>query len=206
MNSREFRERVLIALYRRAMRDGVQGYYDPKETSEAVGLTWRPGQLRTVMTDLDQGGLVRLSQTMGGGADGGMDFRMTQRGIEQAEDLIEQNIEYEEDPDETYSVAGLVPASNRYVEISDNQREQIQSPLGELAEALRGSNELDEEDRQIILSEIAVFEATMAAPRVSTELVDRFVTGVLKGLILAVSTGLVATLAERLIDTLALIF
>ncbi|MDZ4690731.1 hypothetical protein [Terricaulis sp.] len=205
MNSREFRERVLIALYRRAMRDGVQNSYDPKDVCERAGLTWKVGQLRAVMVRLEQSGLVELSQLLSDD-DNGMDAQLTQNGIEEAENLIEQNIEYEEDEGETYADASLVPASNRYVEISDNQRKQIGIELGELKEALRGDNEVDDEDRQIFLSEIAVFEATIGAPRVSTELVNRFVQEVLRKIVSLLPAAIFGALTERIINTLSSIF
>lgn len=203
MNSRELRERVLIALYRWAMREGLQGYYDPKEVAEAAGLKWRAGQLRAIMVNLSEYGLVRLSQTLGGGDDGGMDFVLTQPGLEEAEDLIERNIEYQEDEEETYSVAEVVPASNRYVTLSDNQKAIVSSQLEDFKEGIRGDNGIDEEGRQIALSEIVVFEASIAAPRVATELIERFIKTVLKGAVVALATAAVGVLAEQLIETLA---
>lgn len=203
MNSRELRERVLIALYRWAMREGLQGYYDPKEVAEEAGLKWRAGQLRAIMVNLSEHGLVRLSQTLGGGDDGGMDFVLTQSGLEEAEDLIERNIEYQEDEEKTDLVAEIVPASNRYVTLSDNQKATVGSQLADLKEGVRGDNGIDQENRQIVLSEIAIFEASIAAPRVATDLIERFIKIVLKGAVVAMATAAVGVLAERLIETLA---
>jgi len=205
MSSREFRERVIVALYRRAMRDGVQQYSDPKEVCDTAGLKWRAGHLRTVMVDLEQSGLVRLSQTLGGGDDGGMDFRVTQAGIEEAEELIEHNVAYEEQTDVSRA-SGQVPASDRYVEISDNQRAHLKLEITAFAEALRGSNEIDDEARKIAISEVAVFEASIAAPRVATQLVERFVCYVRDRLLGVLGAGVAAALAERLIATVASIF
>jgi hypothetical protein len=209
VNSREFRERALIALYRHAMRHGVDGYYDPKEIADTAGLTWRPGQLRMVMVSLDNSGLIRLSQTMGGGDDGGMDAQLTQHGIEEAEDMIERNIEYQEDEEETYSVATIrpasswVPGSDRYVPITDNQRQALQADVAELKELVRGDNSIEASDRDIVLYEIAIFEAAIAPPCVSTELIQRFVNGALEWVGRTIVNAAASEIVKRLMVTLA---
>jgi|GEM_PF-2255489 len=202
MNSREFRERVLIALYRKAMRDGVDETYDPQIVAEAAGLKWKPGQLGMVVASLEASGLLESSQLLGGDADGGLEVTLSQLGLEEAEELIEQNVEYEEDDDETYGVAQQVPASNRYVTLLDNQREEVSEGLIELKDAVRGANEIDDEYRQTTLSEIAVFEATIAAPRVAQDLIDRFVSSVLKRMTMGFAQAAFAVVAERLIRLL----
>lgn len=209
MNSREFRERVLISLYRRAVKEGVQEFYDPEEVCREAGLRWRSGQLRIVVVTLEQRGLVSLSQTSDGGDDGGMDIRLTQSGLEEAEDLIEQNVEYEEDEDETYSAATVarrtawVPGSDRYVPISDNQREVLRTEVVCLKELVRGDNSIEATDRDIVLYEIAIFEAAIAPPFVSAELVKRFADGALAWIAKTIANVAASEVVKRILLALS---
>lgn len=68
-----------------------------------------------------------------------------------------------------------------YVELSSEDSGRVQADLAQLKELVRGSNELDEESRQILLCEIAAFEATVIQPRLSAELITRFVNTVIGG-------------------------
>jgi DNA-binding transcriptional ArsR family regulator len=68
-----------------------------------------------------------------------------------------------------------IPASDRYVSLDDNQRLELREAVADLYSAVEKSNEGDEE-RENALAEIAVFEATIIQPRISTELVERFVS------------------------------
>lgn len=95
-----------------------------------------------------------------------------------------------------------VPASNRYVSIADNQRTELTNELEALRDEARGSNDVEEEDRLIALSEIAAFEATIAQPRVSTDLIQRFVDAVLAWIQRSFTTATVQELAQRLIQAL----
>lgn len=95
-----------------------------------------------------------------------------------------------------------IPASDRYVSISDNQRAALEDDLNALQNEARGANDVDEEDRLIALSEIAAFEATIVQPRVATELIKRFVDMVLAWIQRTFTTAAVQEVAQRLIQAL----
>jgi hypothetical protein len=98
--------------------------------------------------------------------------------------------------------AVVVPASNRYVSLRDNQRDEPLLNLAVLKEEVRGANDVDEEDRLIALSEIAAFEATIVQPRVSTDLIQRFVDSVLTWIQRTFTAAAVQEVAQRLIQAL----
>ncbi len=92
-----------------------------------------------------------------------------------------------------------IPASDRYVSIADNQRAELKSELETLQNEARGANDVDEEDRLIALSEIAVFEATIVQQRISTDLIQRFVDTVLGWIERTFTAAAVQDVAQRLI-------
>jgi len=96
----------------------------------------------------------------------------------------------------------LIPAANRYVTAADNQRAELTNELEALKEEARGANDVEEEDRLIALSEIAAFEATIVQPRVSTDLIQRFVDAVLTWIQRTFTTAAVQEVAQRLIQAL----
>jgi hypothetical protein len=91
------------------------------------------------------------------------------------------------------------PASDRYVSLSDNQRDPVLSDLRELQSQVRTSNDGDPEEREIALSEISAFEATLSQSRVSAELIDRFVNRVLRWIISKFSDALLGAVAGALV-------
>jgi|CXWL01.1.fsa_nt_gi hypothetical protein len=101
------------------------------------------------------------------------------------------------------SVRGIAPASDRYVSLVDNQRREFTDDLAILKEEARGANDVEEENREIALSEIAAFEATIVQQRVSTDLVQRFVDRVLKWMMTIFTGAVFAEVAQRLIQALA---
>lgn len=80
------------------------------------------------------------------------------------------------DQDQEVDVEAAVPASDRYVLRSDNEVpvEEIVQGLPELAQAVESSNSIEVAQREIALAEIAIFEATLAQPQISIELIERF--------------------------------
>lgn len=95
-----------------------------------------------------------------------------------------------------------IPAADRYVTIADNQRDQFAADLGSLKEAVRGSNESSEEDKERALYEIAVFEASIISPVAATDLIQRFVDRVLGWMTTVFTAAVVAEVAERLVKAL----
>lgn len=96
----------------------------------------------------------------------------------------------------------IAPAGDRYVTIQHNELSNLTVQLAELSEIVRGDNEAGEEDREIALSEIAAFEQTIIQPRVSTDLIERFVRRVLNWLMKLFAGAAVAAVAEKLIEGL----
>jgi hypothetical protein len=95
-----------------------------------------------------------------------------------------------------------VPASDRYVTANDNSKHLIQGALTDLREEARGSNEVAEEDREIVLSEIAAFEATIIQPRISTDLIQRFIDMVVDWTKRTFTTAAIQEVVHRLIAAL----
>lgn len=102
----------------------------------------------------------------------------------------------------------LAPASNRYVAITDNQQSDFAVEITALKEAVRGANEIAEEDehqetaKELALYEIAVFEATIIAPRAATDLIQRFVDTILSWITSRFTGAAIAEIAQRLIQAL----
>lgn len=192
MKTSEFRERLLVALLLRAQEGGLGGYYQPKEAADRAGLQRRPGQLRLVIRDLDDRGLLRPSYTMGSGdEESGLDSRLTNAGVEEAEELLEQHPEY--------ATPFLAPAVDRYVKFSDNQRTEVEADVEALRSKVLSANEAGDEERQIALSEIAIFEAAIAQPRISSELIARFVNRILAWIRSKFGEALISAVAGALI-------
>lgn len=196
MRSREFRERLLVAIYQSASQVNLGRYLAPREIADQFGLDRRPGELRLAVEELESHGYVNASKTLGGGDEGGLDLRLTSRGVEAAEELLDEHPEYD------VSIKGKVPAAGRYVQISDNQRDNVESDLDSLRVSVRSSNEIDEEDRQIALSEIAVFEAALIQPRLSTELIERFVNRIVKWMVSKLGEAMIGAIAGALVAKL----
>jgi hypothetical protein len=115
--------------------------------------------------------------------------RLTWKGIQEAEQV--------DQPREA-----SIPASDRYVSISDNQQAEFAAELGNLRDAVRGSNGASEEERERALYEIAVFETSIVAPLAATDLIQRFVDHVMKWITVAFTGALVAEVAQRLVRAL----
>lgn len=197
MKSREYRERLLVALVQTAQVDGLGAFLDPAKVSDAYGLPRQAGQLRLVVNELESQGFVRPSYTLGGGEDGGLDLRITNAAIEETEDLIEENPGYV-----LPYAREITPASDRYVTLHDNQRAEIRDLLGTFKSHINSSNEAGKEEREIALSEIAAFEATVIQPRVSAELIERFVSKTVRWIIGVFGAAIVGSVADDLVDKL----
>jgi hypothetical protein len=196
VRSREFRERLLVAIYQSASQGNLGRYLAPREIADQFGLERRPGQLRLTVDELDSQGYVQASKTLGGGDEGGLNLRLTNSGVEAAEDLLDEHPEY------GAPAKGDVPAADRYVQLNDNQRGNVESDLDALRLAVHSSNETEEEDRQIALSEIAVFETALIQPRLSTELIERFVNRIIKWMVSKFGEAIVGAIAGALIAKL----
>ena len=89
-----------------------------------------------------------------------------------------------------------------YRPLSDEEVNQLQESAEALKETIQKDNELSEEDRDLALYEIAVFEASLNSARLSPDLIARFVNGFLRGAVIQLSSALIKEAASRLADQL----
>lgn len=189
MKTREKRERLLVALHLETKRRGFGQSLTPVAVADAVQIPRSPGEIRGWVKDLEASGYLKVYWTLGGGADGGMHAEVTGRGHESAEDLLDEHPEYGEiagSPTITYLPSKPIV-------------DALGSDLGDLGNTITGSNEIGEDERVGLLSEIAAFEATLAQPVVASDLVQRFVDRVLKWLTSEFAAGVVGQIAAALI-------
>ncbi|MEO1101307.1 MAG: hypothetical protein AAFW65_05620 [Pseudomonadota bacterium] len=85
-----------------------------------------------------------------------------------------------------------------YVELSDYDVTEVVNSASELKKAVVEDNELETRDREILLSEIAIFEASLGVARLSPELISRFVNGVLRGAIVLAASESIKKIAGDL--------
>jgi hypothetical protein len=198
MKTRELRERLMVALVNSAKGDNLGDFLEPATVADQYGLDRQPGQLRLIVDDLEARGFVRASRTLGGGDEGGLDLRLTAAAVEAVEELLEDHPEYAE------PAAGLssAPASDRYVTLTDNQRAGVVGDIRDLSVVVSGANDVGDEERQIALSEIAAFEATIIQSRVPADLVERFTKRVLSWILTVFGAALAGEIAQALIAKL----
>lgn len=116
-----------------------------------------------------------------------------------AECLSNINSEFSGNSSKSESSA-TVPASDRYVDRSDNEPEigELNEALAKASEEVRGNNEADEDAKLIALSELAIFEATLVQPRLAVDLIERFLSFCRRSL----TKMLTASLAAKIIELL----
>lgn len=199
MKSREFRERMLIALVEKAKATSRGAFLDPAEVADEARLERQPGQLRVVIDELETRGLANVSRTMGGGDEGGLDLRLTNAAFEESEELLEDHPEY----GEPVPPPPIAPMPGRYVTVSEDTKAEIAADLADLRRTVASTNDVADDVREAALSEIAAFEGTIIQSRVAVELIDRFVNRILAWLRTkfpeAVLGGIVGLLIERLL-------
>jgi hypothetical protein len=195
LKTREFKERLLVALLLEARKGQLSSFLDAHVVADAYNLQRLPGQLRAVVHSLHDTGLVDAYFTMGGGDEGGLNLSLKSDGMEAAEDLLEKQPEYERPFSNTE-----IPAADRYVTRADNASiVDAAKDLEVLREAVRATNDVSDDDRDIALSEIAIFEETLAQPRIPTELIERFANYVLKWITSRFANAAVEVVAAALI-------
>jgi len=190
MSFEQMKEHLLAALLRNLNENG-EDVFEARAVSNRYKLAFNRGQMRMLVRKLETESYIKSIKEYDPydsdySEEEDREYQITWLGIQAAEGLGDQQ--------------NTIPASNRYVQITDNQRSELEHDAGELREQVRASNEASEDDRQIALYEIAVFEASIAASCVATELVERFVSRVLKWLLSVFSGSAVKLAAEKLIQ------
>ena len=151
MTFSEFRKTLLANLYK-SVEDDTTRLINPTALAESIRLPYRKGWVRQAMQSFDAEGLIRLSQTLGGGSDGGLHMSFTGAGIEEAESLLAEGwdqFERPQSPEPKSAIAalreqGLVPASDREVALNHNSVDfqNLDGTLRQVSERLRGENQL----------------------------------------------------------------
>jgi hypothetical protein len=91
-----------------------------------------------------------------------------------------------------------------YIELTNTDRQKLVEKSSILETRVKEDNELTEDERAILLSEIAIFEASIGCARLSPDLISRFIASILKGAIV-LGAGLILKkaaddLAEKLLQ------
>lgn len=185
MTFEEMKAAFLVGALRHLNEKGSEQFIP--SSIEIDGIKLNAGQLRVVVGRLSGESCIdyvgeRNKESV---------YELNWRGIQEAEKVAAQR-----------SPQTQVPASDRYVSLSDNERDALVPELRELTQVVRGSNESAEEDRLIALSEIAAFEATIIQSRISSELIDRFAKSILRWITDTFSAAAVKTVAGRIIEIL----
>lgn len=185
----EKKQQLLVYLVRQLNEDGDESFF-PEALRDDRVLGLNEGQIRVILRRMLNEAAVETDEPVWREEDRiTTPHRLTWKGIQEGEALAR-----------TFS--SRIPASDRYVSVTDNQRGEISADLLLLKDAVRGSNESEEEDRERALYEIAVFEAVVVAPRAAADLIQRFVDRVLKWLTVAFSAAAVAEVVQRLVTAL----
>jgi hypothetical protein len=191
MKTREKRERLLVGLYHQAKKAGFDSYIDANALADQLGLESAAGEIRSWTKELETYRYVAGRYTLAGG----VSVRLTARGSEEAEELLEKHPEY------SSSDEGIRYVTSSAITFDDSQ------DLTSLAALVRSSNAGSDFERTEALAEIAVFEAAVQQPVIATDLIDRFVNWVLKWIASkfpdAVIQTVIAAIIVRLVPFLA---
>ncbi|MBK8197886.1 MAG: hypothetical protein IPK75_05905 [Acidobacteria bacterium] len=85
-----------------------------------------------------------------------------------------------------------------YLELSDVTRQEVSKTASALKLAVEQDNEIDPDSREILVSEIAIFEASLGVARLSPEIISRFVNGILRGAMILAAGEVVKKIASDL--------
>jgi len=193
MTTAEKRNRLLVAVYRKSKSEGFDRYINILPVADSLGVERDPGELRLWVKDLEQTGKLEVSYTLGGGSDGGMSAMLTAHGLKEAEHLVGAPPDY----GQALNAPTLTHIGTADVVLA------VAEPLSQLRLIATGSNSINNDDRQIALAEIAVFEAALVQPVVATDLVSRFVEVVLKWIGIKFADGAASAVIAAIILNLA---
>lgn len=121
--------------------------------------------------------------------------------LQECVDTILSDYDYDTDVQTTLQAEMVsVPAANRYVSRLDNQDvfDDVIADLKRVESEVRGKNALEEDERLIALSEIAVFEASLVQPRLAQDLIERFLEFCRVRLIKIVGETIMGILQDKL--------
>ncbi len=153
------REQLLICLYRRAEKEGLNAVFDLKKIADEAGLRYRPGEIDLSARSLADSGLVREAFSMGD-TDEGNHAAISPEGVEEAQELIRDALaiedvevaepeweplpidrrspEYQSAVSELESTVEIISGDNGYAATQPEERDQI---VWSLKEGLRAIKE-----------------------------------------------------------------
>lgn len=146
---KEFRKTLLASIYQ-SLEDDVSADCDPLELVERLKIPYRVGWVRQAIEQMEEDQFVKASWFIGGGPDGGVVIRLTGRGIEAAEELLEDGWSISEQAPGSESEPAapnpseVVPASDRVVTLDHNSPayRDVIDILNDVSSQIRGNNEL----------------------------------------------------------------
>ncbi|MBN2972061.1 hypothetical protein JW805_08530 [Roseomonas aeriglobus] len=188
------RNEALTAIYRASYVSDSQEYYGIQEIQQLIGSKVGKVFLRKVMASLDEDSLVNESSY----DEDGPYYTLTAKGWEAAETLIRALLKSEN------PVEG-VPASDRVVTLTDNQRSSIADGLDEIGREIAQSNEAgsalgDQKDR--IVAEFEAGKSVIRSRRVRLEALVGVLATPLRYLAEKFSGAAIGELAKKLLDVI----
>ncbi|MEL6475141.1 MAG: hypothetical protein AAFQ21_13745 [Pseudomonadota bacterium] len=99
-----------------------------------------------------------------------------------------------------FDVGYAIPRN--YLSLDEDDKHQVLQLTDDLKIAVQQDNKIVPEDREIILSEIAVFEASLGVARLSADLISRFVNGVLRQAAIVTASAAIQEIASSLMRKL----
>jgi hypothetical protein len=171
----EFKQRLLVGMYRRQKEIGFTTFMEPMDVVDAIGLLYEPGQIRLCLNEFKDMGFIRAAFTMGQGKDRGLNCHLTASGIEQAEEWAEE-----------FDLNLAVPASDRHVTLDHNSPEYQASitAIDTVISEVQANRSNDFPDKEQRLSELRAGKILLEPDRVSKGIVLRVFSSALKYLAL----------------------
>lgn len=216
MNFREFKNELLVAMVVFAKAQPNK-QIDPLDAANSQNLTFREGWLRQAVKSLNDEGLIRTYFTLGGGENGGMTSNITGSGIQEAEDIANDNgYDLYEEIDEAQnsverSSIQSAPASDRTVKIDHNssQYTEIIEKLDKAILSARTSNSIRNDDPDTAdqrVSELEAGKVLISAPQADKSLVKNLLLPALRWIMEKIADNIVAALIGSLITLIAAYF
>jgi hypothetical protein len=219
---KEFREELLLRIAF-ATEGNPSTTVDPKQVADEASLAHRPGWVRQAASHWAALGALEVSETLGGGDDGGINTYMTAAGMIEAEGLAhERAYDLYEEMDErrsssvllespqVVSSATTVPASDRIVRIDHNLKPitELQEKLDEVVTWMEADNSLSQEEdaREQRLAELKAGKVVLEAPQASETVLEWLLIRPLKWILEKAAESSVATVVAILLTLLLTLF
>ena len=210
---RKWRDQLLLAVVDADERTGGD-VLDLGHVARTAVPGFKEGWVRKAAGIFEDNGWIRLTQTIGGGVDGGLYAELLGQGLDAAENLRQQS-------DETPAAlnltllsdsvsAELIPAADRFVSLDHNSREYREAvdAVAVLADTIRVTNSpifADEGQRLAVLSEVNGIQGLLKATTVRVAAVWQAVRehGVLRWLASAGAGGVLGNVAYDALKALS---